>query len=255
MGKRGYVYVAEDKSKPSHYKIGQTTDLVQRERTLQGGGLGKRIKIVEHVQVDDMSAVEHAFHKILEPQWVDGEWFNITLDQVRPMLACVGSPSADSNKTSERQRSPKAKSGRGGWHEEGWKMHCEGATQAAVAKKFGVAQGAVVAMKRKMRNAGRGHEDGNRTTRSSRQRRSQYPTPPASFRQPIVDVLKKLGGRGRTKDVLNRVESQVNLNQADLKKRSNGQLVWQNNAQWARLKLKEDGVLKSDSQWGWWELA
>lgn len=255
MGKRGYVYVAEDKSKPSHYKIGQTTDLVQRERTLQGGGLGKRIKIVEHVQVDDMSAVEHAFHKILEPQWVDGEWFNITLDQVRPMLACVGSPGANINKTSELQRPPKAKSGRGGWHEEGWKMHCEGATQAAVAERFGVTQGAVVAMKRKMRNAGRGHEEGTALHAAAGKRRSRYPTPLASFRQPIVDVLKKLGGRGRTKDVLSRVESQVNLNQADLKRRSNGQLVWHNNARWARQKLKEDGVLKSNSQRGWWELA
>jgi len=251
MDKRGYVYVAEDKSKPSHYKIGKTTDPEQRERQLQGAGLGKRIKIVERVQVDDMDAVEHAFHEILKPHQVEGEWFNITLNQVKPMLACVGS-------FGNFQRTPtpsKVEKRRGGWHEDGWKMHCEGATQAAVATRFGVTQGAVVAMKKKMRNAGRGHEEGQQLGTAAGVGRSQRATSRASFSSAIIKVLKRLGGRARAKDVLSGVESELNLSQADLKKRSNGQVVWRNNAQWAQQQLKKKGVLRSDSQWGWWELA
>ena len=79
--------------------------------------------------------------------------------------------------------------------------------------------------------------------------------PVSSYRQPIIDVLKRLGGSARVKDVLRGVEEEMHLGQANLKKFSNGQVTWQNRAQWARLELKDEGVLRSDSEWGWWELA
>ena len=249
MAKRpGYVYVAEDTSKPSHYKIGQSTDPDQRERTLRGGGLAKTINIVKRVQVDDMDAVERAFHEILKPHRVDGEWFNINLDQVTPMFDYLGRLRAAER--SNARHVPRE------WHEEGWKMHCKGATEAAIAQTFGVTRSAVAAMKRKMRRSGRGDEERNRSSKAvSKRERSPGGTPQSDFRQPIVDVLKRLGGRARAKDVLRGIEDVMNLSSADRRKLRTGQVVWKNKAQWARQQLKDDGVLKRDSAWGWWELA
>lgn len=252
--KRGYVYVAEDKTRPSVYKIGQTTNLAQRERSLQGGGADERIKIVESVLVNDMDAVEHAFHRIL-PNPMGREWFNITLDRVRPMFEVLRSLGPVEPKQRAAPQRSDARRVRGEWHEDGWKMHCEGVTQAAIAERFGVTQGAVVAMKRKMRNAGRGHEERKPPQTSRRKERSRGVTPVSSFHQPIIDVLKRLGGRARAKDVLSGIEEEMNLGRADLKKLGTGQVIWKNRAQWARQALKENGVLKPDSDRGWWELA
>ena len=247
MGKRGYVYVAQDKNRPSCYKIGQTTNIKLRERQLNGNVPGRPINIVKFVQVDDMDAVERAFHQILHQSLMEGEkeWFNIELHRVTPMLACVAS--------SKQGRPDPAK--RGWWHEEGWKMLCEGATQADVARRFGVTRSAVAAMKNNMCAVGRGHEEENRVRLGTGTKPPQRVTPQASFRQPIIDVLKRLGGRARAKDVLSSLEKEMNLSQADLKKLSNGLAVWSNKAHWVRQQLKEEGVLKRDSQWGWWELA
>ena len=251
--KRGYVYVAEDKNKYSIYKIGKTIDLARREHELQGGGYDEKIKIVESVLVDDMDAVERAFHRIL-PNPLGGEWFNFDLDSVRPMFEVLRSlGQVKPNRRTKRQ--PSDRSVPGEWHEDGWMMHCKGATQATIAQRFGVTQGAVVAMKSKMRNAGRGHEERSRAKQGRRKKRSEGVTPVSSYRQPIIDVLKNLGGSARVKDVLRDVEKEMHLGHADRKKLSSGQVTWQNKAQWARLELKDEGVLRSDSERGWWELA
>ena len=141
-------------------------------------------------------------------------------------------------------------------------MHCAGATQAEIAEKFGVSSGAVVAMKRKMRSAGRTSEEArrsetHRTTGTAQRRKSGAATPLRAFRQPIVDVLNELGGRGEAKVVLQRVEQRMKrrLNQADYKRLQNGQEVWSNKAQWMRQQLKKEGVIRPDSPRGWWELA
>ena len=151
---------------------------------------------------------------------------------------------------------------RGDWHEDGWRMHCAGATQAEIAEKFGVSPGAVVAMKRKMRSAGRKSEEAHRsethrTTGTGRRQKSGAATPKQAFRQPIVDVLNDLGGRGQAKVVLQRVEQRMKrrLNEADYERRKGGQEVWSNNAQWMRQQLKNEGVIRSGSPHGWWELA
>lgn len=188
------------------------------------------------------------------------EWFHIELDQVIPMLELISRWCSQSSTTTSRtiqpSTTPAATKG-GWWHEDGWKMHCEGATQAAIAERFNVTQGAVVAMKKKMRHAGRGREEKTRPTpkRRFRQGRSQTAHPQSSFRQPIVNVLTRLGGRGRARDVLSGVEREMNLNQADRTKLGSGAVVWKNRVQWARLQLKDEGVLKPDSPHGWWELA
>lgn len=101
---------------------------------------------------------------------------------------------------------------------------------------------------------------GRQTGRKKRKRRqatSALPgkTPATEFQQPIVTVLKALGGRGRAKDVTAGVGEQVQLRSGDLAQYEGGQVVWENSVAWARQKLKDEGVLKADSPWGWWELA
>ena len=198
MSEAGYVYVAKHKTKPGHIKIGQTVDPDQRNKSLQGGAPGKPIEIVKSVFVDDRHAVEGAFHAMLKQARIEGEWFNIELDQVIPMLALIDRWCATSLKKKEYYPKRGATSGEG---------------------------------------------------------RSQSTTPRSSFRQPIVNVLKKLGGRGRTRDVLNGVKGEMNLSQADLKELISGGVVWENKARWVRLQLKEEGVLKRNSPHGWWELV
>lgn len=264
MSEAGYVYVAKHETKPATFKIGRTSDIRQRDSALQGGAPGKPIKIVEHVLVDDMHAVEKALHAMLKQALLkdEREWFNIELDQVTPMLALIrrwcATPSATNLPTQERsQRAHPKGNRRGWWHEEGWKMHCEGATQAAIASKFEVSGPTVGAMIKKMRDADRGHEERTRPKpkHGIRRVRSRAPTPQASYLPAIVNVLKRLGGRGRVRDVLSGVEKEVSLSQADWEKHRTGAVIWKNNAQWARQRLKDEGILRSDSPYGWWELA
>ena len=257
VSKQGYVYVAIDKGSPGLCKVGQTNNVAERERTLNGGSPKATIKIVKYVHVDDMDAIESAFHEILYYQAEKGEWFNIEEDRVLPMLECFAK--LDSNARPVEDASGSKVAGRGGWHEDGWRMHCEGAAQAEIAKKFGVTQSAVSAMKKKMRGAGRGSEEVRLSAprRGRKVRQGAGATPQSAFRQPIIDVLKELGGGGQAKDVLERVERRMRkqLNQADYKPLKKGQKIWVNKAQWMRLKLKDERILKSDSPHGWWELA
>ena len=261
MPKAGYVYVATDREKPGHCKVGQTIDVERRARTLNGGKMEATIEIAGSVQVDDMDTVEDAFHKILRHRHSKGEWFNIEKDDVLPMLECIAKPAELATRFEE---GPTDRVGeRGGWHEAGWRMHCRGKTQVEIAEKFGVSQSAVVAMKKKMRNAGRGTEEKNGLRRSvpeqvskEGQRRSDT-TPQSAYREPLVDVLKELGGKGRAKDVIERVgrRLQGKLSPADYKRYKNGQIVWAERVQWERVALKKKGILKSNSRRGLWELA
>lgn len=255
MAKRGYVYVAIHRGDPGRVKIGQTGDLRRREDTLQGGARDRPIKIVDSVLVDDMDAVESAFHQILHYQADGHEWFKTTPDLVTPMLRCVGSrqPQVAKPKYDATRSGTKG----GSWHEDGWKMHCEGASEAAIAKQFGVKPGTVASMKRKMRDAGRGHEERNRSRPERGRQKASVPgrIPQWAFRQPIVDVLRALGGGGPAKEVLRLLERKMDFSEADRKELKNGAIAWENRAQWERAQMKQDGVLKPDSERGWWELA
>lgn len=268
MGETGYVYVAKHETKPATFKIGRTSDIRQRDNALQGGAPGRPIKIVEYALVDDMHAVEKALHAMLRQALLpnEREWFNIELDQVTPMLAlmrrwCATSPTATQpriQRRSEPSATPTdARNRRGWWHEDGWKMHCEGAAQAAIAKEFDVTGPTVGWMIDKMRKAGRGHEERNRSRPKRGRKKASVPgrIPQWAFRQPIVDVLRALGGRGPVKEVLRLLERKMDFSEADRKKLKNGAIAWENRAQWERAQMKQDGVLKPDSERGWWELA
>ena len=266
MSKPGYIYVAKQWDEPRLCKIGQTIDVRRREGTLKGGTYGRKLEIVESVWVNDMDTVERAFHTILKYRIAEGhrEWFRIEAKYVLPMLRCVGNAQERPQVHEAEIPAPSSMaSGRGNWHEDGWRMHCRGETQAQIAKKFGVSEGAVVAMKKKMRALDRGDEEANRRQRpvtgTGRQQRTttSNATPQSAFRQPIVDILLELGGSAQAGEVLRRLKGKMGcqLGPKDRKRLKNGQEVWMNKAQWARQKLKEEGVLKPDSRRGWWELA
>lgn len=268
MSRQGYVYVAIDEGRPGHCKVGRAIDVPDRERELNAGKPKATIKIVDSVHVDDMVAVEGAFHSILYYQRDDEngrEWFNIEAHRVRPMLMCLAklalerTPSQSAYAVNNVDKS-------GSWHKEGWRMHCDGAKEAEIADAFNVTRSAVAAMKKKMRKAGLGGDEKRRQghrpnlvpRRTSGDRDSREATPQSAFRQPIIDVLKDLGGGGEVKQVLELVEQRMRrqLNRADYERRERSkQVIWSNNARFMRLALKKEGILKSDSPRGWWELV
>lgn len=77
------------------------------------------------------------------------------------------------------------------------------------------------------------------------------------FRSEIIDALKVLGGSGTNVEVLKIIEERMkdNLLPGDFEKRSRGMLVWKNNVHWERNSMREEGILRSDSPRGMWELS
>lgn len=85
-------------------------------------------------------------------------------------------------------------------------------------------------------------------------------TPQEDYCQPLLSVLVEMGGKGKTKDVLDRlgVKMKGTLKPKDyLPHESNAkQIRWRNTAQWARNTMaNEDGRMKSDSPNGIWEIS
>jgi len=92
-----------------------------------------------------------------------------------------------------------------------------------------------------------------------RGRRSNEPkTPNRELRRLIIETLTARGGRARVSEVLADLERRLKgkLHPRDLVLRKDGKTIaWQNNAQWERLKMRQDGILRSDSPSGFWELV
>lgn len=78
------------------------------------------------------------------------------------------------------------------------------------------------------------------------------------FRDCIIRALRKLGGRGRVAEILEDVENQLKdkLQPGDFKfLKDEKTIAWQNRAQWERLRMVKEGLLRSDSPHGIWELT
>ena len=84
-------------------------------------------------------------------------------------------------------------------------------------------------------------------------------TPNEDFHLSILQALVQLGGSGRVGEVLDLVEDMLKdqLNTYDYQSLpSNPNIIrWRNNAQWARLILKQEGCLAADSPRGLWEIT
>ncbi len=82
-------------------------------------------------------------------------------------------------------------------------------------------------------------------------------TPVEAFRQPILEVLAELGGRGRVSTILQRIESKVELNRYDKQRLPlhRPPARWQRTVRLCRSLLVKEGVLKPDSPRGIWEIS
>lgn len=79
-----------------------------------------------------------------------------------------------------------------------------------------------------------------------------------AFRIPILEALMELGGKGETDEILKKVEIKMRdiLKPVDYEKLSSGIMIrWQNTAQWERYVMVQDGLLRSDSPRGIWEIT
>lgn len=82
--------------------------------------------------------------------------------------------------------------------------------------------------------------------------------PEDKFRLPILETLHEMGGFGQIKDVLSRVYEKMkeNLNEYDLKTLPSSSETprWFNTAQWCRAQMVKEGLLRSNSPYGVWEI-
>jgi len=94
-----------------------------------------------------------------------------------------------------------------------------------------------------------------RTARLSRGLR----TPEEAFRRPILEALVELGGRASIGEVLERVEEKMKgmLNEYDYQSlpSDSRSVRWRNTAQWCRNTLVREGLMKSNSPYGIWEIS
>ena len=84
-------------------------------------------------------------------------------------------------------------------------------------------------------------------------------TPESAYRQPILQVLNEMGGSARMNDLLVRVERNMKtrLKQVDYEPLASDPDAprWRNTAQWERNTMVKEGLLKSNSPHGVWEIS
>lgn len=77
----GYVYLLKHGSR-REYKIGKTTNPVRREGEL-GIQLPEKLLPVHYIETDDPAGVEAYWHKRFDSKRKEGEWFALTVEDVR----------------------------------------------------------------------------------------------------------------------------------------------------------------------------
>lgn len=83
----GYVYLLSEWSKnDQHYKIGVTKGSVEaRIKNLQTGN-SNEIVLVQKYQTPNFNKVERWLHRVFRECRLEGEWFDLTDEQVRSFL-------------------------------------------------------------------------------------------------------------------------------------------------------------------------
>jgi hypothetical protein len=98
----------------------------------------------------------------------------------------------------------------------------------------------------------------NLTPRQRRSRNSDQPvTSQSVLRGYIIKALKQLSGSARSFDVIAQMREVLKdrLTPRDLETRNDGRaIVWENNARWERQAMVNEGILRNDSKFGYWEL-
>lgn len=104
-----------------------------------------------------------------------------------------------------------------------------------------------------------GRTSDTKSSNKVRAKRSKSPkTDKSILRQLIIEALKQLGGSAHKNEVLRYMERKLNgkLLPGDLEWReSSNDYAWQNNTCWERYAMTQDGVLKTGSPRGIWELS
>jgi hypothetical protein len=82
-------------------------------------------------------------------------------------------------------------------------------------------------------------------------------TEPSVLREYILKALRHFKGRAKCREVLSWMEDKLKdqLTPRDRSMRKSGKIVWENNAQWERYVMVQEGLLRSDSPQGIWELC
>ncbi|MBA7491733.1 hypothetical protein ES702_02281 [subsurface metagenome] len=90
----------------------------------------------------------------------------------------------------------------------------------------------------------------------SKRKRAKGRTRQGLYRLPILEALIEMGGRGAVQDVLNIVKDKMKqiLKPIDYEEISSG-IRWQNTAQWERLKMVKENLLRPNSPRGIWEIT
>ncbi|MGD9975762.1 MAG: winged helix-turn-helix domain-containing protein [Desulfatirhabdiaceae bacterium] len=104
-----------------------------------------------------------------------------------------------------------------------------------------------------------GVNDDSSTGNQIKRKRSKLPRTDSSvLREETIIALRQLGGHARLSEIFDVMEKQFSgkLQPGDLELRQDGKtLVWKNNTQWERMLMIREGILKSDSPNGIWELT
>ena len=80
-------------------------------------------------------------------------------------------------------------------------------------------------------------------------------TPQQAYRQPIIDILTEMRGRGKRKEVILALEQRMTLTEDDYELMAGKELRWQNTASWEATQMRQEGILRHNSPYGYWELA
>ena len=81
--------------------------------------------------------------------------------------------------------------------------------------------------------------------------------PVGQYWRPILSALDEAGGSGHASDVIDALEERMSdaLKDQDREILSNGEVRWRNRARFARLRMKERGLLSGASPRGIWEIT
>lgn len=79
-----------------------------------------------------------------------------------------------------------------------------------------------------------------------------------AFHEPILEVLRQMGGKGKAREVVARVGELMGArldNEVDQELLSGGDPRWINRCWWGRNDLRQAGKIRDDSPRGTWELS
>ena len=95
------------------------------------------------------------------------------------------------------------------------------------------------------------------STKRSQRKRPRVPgaTPKEVYRVPILEILVESGGRADSRTVLDILKRSIQLLPSDLESTSSGGIRWENRANWARMDMVIEGLIRKGSPRGVWEIT